>query len=312
MTTLVYVFFDYFFKKPKRTEKKKFHVKCRNSDPNNDKFYYQSNVDGVKGKSVTRMYIPDDAVSWSVYWSGYKPINFTTAKIKSKPVYADDEDTAWIRWNQIDGKLDRTSHTGKYEIDSNNRPLNPNGRTGISGRGQLGRWGPNHAADPICTRWKRGDNGIISNELSGRPILEFVSIQRKDVKEWAIPGGMVDCGEKVSATVKREFMEEAMNGLEKSDEEKQKVVKQLESLFNQEVVIYKGYVDDPRNTDNAWMETVAFNFHDENNEVLNEIKLEAGDDAGKVQWISIDKNLKLYASHKDFIEKVAKLHNAHW
>ena len=24
----------------------------------------------------------------------------------------------------------------------------------------------------------------------------------------------------------------------------------------------RGYVDDPRNTDNAWMETVAFNFHD--------------------------------------------------
>jgi ADP-ribose pyrophosphatase len=48
---------------------------------------------------------------------------------------------------------------------------------------------------------------------------------------------MVDCGEKVSATVKREFMEEAMNGLEKSDEEKQKVIKQLESLFNQEVVV---------------------------------------------------------------------------
>jgi len=27
--------------------------------------------------------------------------------------------------------------------------------------------------------------------------------------------------------------------------------------------VYKGYVDDPRNTDNAWMETVAVNFHDE-------------------------------------------------
>lgn len=27
--------------------------------------------------------------------------------------------------------------------------------------------------------------------------------------------------------------------------------------------MYKGYVDDPRNTDNAWMETVAVNFHDE-------------------------------------------------
>lgn len=27
--------------------------------------------------------------------------------------------------------------------------------------------------------------------------------------------------------------------------------------------VFKGYVDDPRNTDNAWMETVAVNFHDE-------------------------------------------------
>ena len=28
------------------------------------------------------------------------------------------------------------------------------------------------------------------------------------------------------------------------------------------VEVYRGYVDDPRNTDNAWMETVAINFHD--------------------------------------------------
>ena len=48
---------------------------------------------------------------------------------------------------------------------------------------------------------------------------------------------MVDCGEKVSTTVKREFMEEAMNGLEKSAEDKQKTVKQLENLFNQDVFV---------------------------------------------------------------------------
>ena len=29
---------------------------------------------------------------------------------------------------------------------------NPIGRTGMTGRGLLGRWGPNHAADPIVTR----------------------------------------------------------------------------------------------------------------------------------------------------------------
>ena len=26
------------------------------------------------------------------------------------------------------------------------------GRTGMAGRGLLGRWGPNHAADPVVTR----------------------------------------------------------------------------------------------------------------------------------------------------------------
>lgn len=31
-------------------------------------------------------------------------------------------------------------------------PSNPMGRTGMKGRGLLGRFGPNHAADPIVTR----------------------------------------------------------------------------------------------------------------------------------------------------------------
>ena len=30
---------------------------------------------------------------------------------------------------------------------------NPVGRTGVCGRGRLARWGPNHAADPIVTRY---------------------------------------------------------------------------------------------------------------------------------------------------------------
>lgn len=47
---------------------------------------------------------------------------------------------------------------GTYKIE-NGYPLNPIGRTGIIGRGVLGRWGPNHAADPIVTSWKRLENG---------------------------------------------------------------------------------------------------------------------------------------------------------
>lgn len=40
--------------------------------------------------------------------------------------------------------------------------------------------------------------------------------------------------------------------------------------------IYKGYVDDPRNTDNAWMETKAINFHDEDGTSVGAFSLNAG------------------------------------
>ena len=36
--------------------------------------------------------------------------------------------------------------------DREGRPLNPLGRTGLGGRGLLGRWGRNEAADALLTR----------------------------------------------------------------------------------------------------------------------------------------------------------------
>lgn len=37
-----------------------------------------------------------------------------------------------------------------------------------------------------------------------------------------------------------------------------------------------------------------------------------GDDAGDVTWMTIDKNLKLYASHRHFIEMTVKHLDAYW
>lgn len=42
---------------------------------------------------------------------------------------------------------------------------------------------------------------------------------------------MVEAGEKVSLTIKREFGEEAMNYLEASDEEKNKIIEAIDDLF---------------------------------------------------------------------------------
>ena len=62
----------------------------------------------------------------------------------------------------------------------------------------ISKVGPNHAADPMLTR---------TNPDSGE--LQLVVIKRGDTGTWALPGGMVDPGEAVSTTVRREFDEEA-------------------------------------------------------------------------------------------------------
>ena len=83
-------------------------------------------------------------------------------------------------------------------------------------------------------------------------------------------------------------------------------------FFEFYIQIYEGYVDDPRNTDNAWMETSAYSFHDADGKKAGKIPLNAGDDAQAVQWLAINSGIELYASHKDFIRKVCEAHGAHF
>ncbi|XP_048365454.1 ADP-ribose pyrophosphatase, mitochondrial isoform X2 [Sphaerodactylus townsendi] len=268
------------------------------------------------GSKVERSEVPNNKVDWLTEWKAYSPVEYTAPSVLAGPQWADPEigdRTFSPKFNDKDGPVDRKSQCGVYEVE-NGRPRNPVGRTGLSGRGLLGRWGPNHAADPLITRWKRDSSGNkMAHPDSGKNILQFIAIKRKDCGEWAVPGGMVDPGEKLSATLKREFAEEALNSLQKSGAEKETLEKQLNSLFSQDhFEVYKGYVDDPRNTDNAWMETEAVNYHDESGEIMDNLNLEAGDDAGKVKWVDIGERLKLYASHADFVRRVAEKRGAHW
>ncbi len=78
----------------------------------------------------------------------------------------------------------------------------------MTGQGLLGRFGPNHAADPLVTRWKKDAAGQRVQDAAGRDVLEFVAIKRGDTGEWAIPGGMVEAGDTVSLTLRKEFGEE--------------------------------------------------------------------------------------------------------
>jgi len=50
---------------------------------------------------------------------------------------------------------------------------------------------------------------------------------------------MVDPGEKISATLKREFGEEALNSLQKSSAEKRELQEKLHKLFSQEHLVVR-------------------------------------------------------------------------
>ncbi|XP_063395977.1 ADP-ribose pyrophosphatase, mitochondrial-like isoform X1 [Mytilus trossulus] len=266
-------------------------------------------------KDVKRFKVPDDKVRWNVPFPEYSPTTFTTETVLSGPYYADPDICSGkgeiTKWNEIDGKVSRVSFEGKYEV-VDGLPLNPVGRTGLKHRGCLGRWGPNHAADPIVTRWKRTDDDEIVKGEDGKPVMEFVSIQRRDNGEWAIPGGMVEPGSLVSATIKQEFGEEAMNSLEMSEEEKKEMHDKIEDFLSHGDKVYEGYVDDPRNTDNAWMETTAYHFHDDDGTKVGQFNLHAGDDAMAVQWMVCNSSINLYASHTSFLQQAAKRIDASW
>ncbi|XP_069134941.1 putative nudix hydrolase 6 [Argopecten irradians] len=268
---------------------------------------------------VKRFKVKDEYVKWQVDCPDYNPTVYTSEGVLKGPVWADPDlleegvqKEVKISWNSIDGKVSRKSFMGDYKIGDDNLPRNPSGRTGLKGRGCLGRWGPNHAADPIVTRWLRDEKEEKVKGGDGRNVLQFVAVQRRDNKQWALPGGMVDPGEVITQTLKREFGEEAMNSLEMSEEEKRNIEVAIDDLFHKGVEIYKGYVDDPRNTDNSWMETVALNFHDESGKGVSKIQLNAGDDAIGVQWMDLTSKLEIYASHIDFLQEVARMHNASW
>ena len=96
-----------------------------------------------------RFPVPDDLVSWDVPFPKYAPKAFTDVTVR-------EQDSTVVAGGWADGAVpDRAviEARGSYELqarrlpfryDAAGRPLNPRGRTGMSGRGLLGKWGPNH------------------------------------------------------------------------------------------------------------------------------------------------------------------------
>ncbi len=223
--------------------------------------------------SYPRRYdVPDDKVSWDVPFPEYDPPYFVDPNVLKNDVTSNPR--GWAEPENLD-RVTRAFHSleGTVRFDAMGRPLNPRGRTGISGRGLLGKWGANFAADPILTR----------GDLSTGDI-EVLLIKRRDSGIWAFPGGMVDAGESATAALARELKEETG----------------ITADMKRARVVYRGYVDGRRNTDNAWIETVAAHLH-LSPATRAALVPRAGDDAKEASWHALGSIRELHDGHELFL-----------
>jgi len=216
-----------------------------------------------------RFFVPDDKVSWQTVFPEYDPGEYNAPVVLNvNTLWADPQDIQKVSRPLI-------SFEGEVKFNHVGLPLNPFGRTGLAGRGVLGKWGANFAVD-----------GLITTIHPDTNFFQVLTIVRGDTGETAFPGGMVDANETVYETRNRELAEEL--SIKETD------------LSNPlyEKIVYKGYVDDPRNTDNAWMETSVVHAHLSFKTVENMILL-AADDAKGFNWIDVTKDIigHFYANH---------------
>ncbi|KAF6122339.1 transient receptor potential cation channel subfamily M member 2 [Phyllostomus discolor] len=194
-----------------------------------------------------------------------------------------------------------------YSADRKDKDLmdptgeNPMGRTGLRGRGSLSRFGPNHTLQPVVTRWRRNQDGAICRR-SIKKVLEVLVVKHALSEHWALPGGSQEPGEVLPRKLKQVLQKEFWPS--------------FKSLLEQGTQVYKGYVDDPRNTDNAWIETLAVSIHfpDQSSVELKRLNshLNTSDPGMSVRWQVVDKRIPLYTNHKAILQKVAALFGAHY
>eukprot|EP00043_Microstomoeca_roanoka_P012869 m.125275 g.125275 ORF g.125275 m.125275 type:complete len:1533 (-) comp15614_c1_seq2:98-4696(-) len=279
--------------------------------------YYVPPLEYPNSGGVKRFMLEASMVPWKTEFTFYQPVDFTHPVVAKQPIWADPADPSTIHFGQkdlVDGKVvDRTTcHPDGIKLDPvTKRPINPWGRTGLTGRGLLGKWGVNQAADTVVTRWKRAADGSIL-ERDGRKVLEFVAIQRIDNGMWAIPGGFVDNGEDIATTNGREFIEEALGIKEQNGRLSKEEEDAVNNLFSSGELVGRIYSSDPRNTDNAWVETFCVNFHDESGRYASRLRLQGGDDATHARWMMVHGGLNLFASHNKLIKLVTELHGAYY
>jgi hypothetical protein len=180
------------------------------------------------------------------------------------PVSWDDADRTYkpLMFTAVDGEvmtleLAREISEQRNVTLVNGYPRNPMGRTGYCGRGIFTRFGPNQVVHTIISR--------VHPETLRTEVILVPFSPDGGAGRWELP--CVEDGEDL-------FHHDTSYPQEPKS-----------------VIVYKGYVDDPRNTDWAWVETTVYHFHNNiTDDLLKSIP--------EARWVDIESD---YCSSNEFV-----------
>lgn len=223
------------------------------------------------GTTPARVNVPDERTAWEVSWPEYDPPFVDVPRGSSSYMKPGDiSHPADPRQADILPSFE----VEELSFDEGGRPLCPTGRTGLAGRGILDLWGPTPAVDTVLHRHD-----------PQTALEQILFIVRGDTGELALPGGKIDPGETPPQAAAREIKEEAN-------------VTGVELDYDKAEEIFRGVSDDSRNTDNAWMEVVAYLLRLDD-EQAEQAEVQAGSDAVDVRWVNVAElpQMELFAGH---------------
>ncbi|XP_038149242.1 transient receptor potential cation channel subfamily M member 2 [Cyprinodon tularosa] len=214
-----------------------------------------------------------------------RQLYYSNSKIKRFPV--PEEKVPWqVSFSLYEPRfVDGDDHVDEPDQEVLNKYRNPQGRTGITGRGELSCLGPNLNLDLLLTRWRDSE----------RSVLEYLVVLNSNLKSLALPGGPVDSVDQLPGSLK------GILG--------RKVFEALNAKVSEGKMVYKGYVDDCRNTDNAWVETAIINIHlDRTSQIMVDINNMLGGNQGMLQWQEVSSSTRLSPNQRVALDQVAALH----
>lgn len=285
--------------------------------------------------SIARQYFDDNHVPWSMNFPDYHPPFYT--KSQSTPEADPETIQSDMMWNEFDTHYNvdrRTANpSGRYLIDAHGYPLNPLGRTGLVGRGQLPRWAVNYQTHLVIM--------LGTNELDqGREIFEYLIERPLDddscrlLSTWTTGTHM----EAIKKTLRTYLMSiyHLWNGNENLNEN------ELDAITEHLTFVSTAYIgkvssivilvfalivsihglDDARNTDNAWLETsvccyIQTDLHPtiSSNRQIDLKRLfprRTSNSQMKYCWSRLNQHSTLLESEREVVQLISQRYHAAW